>query len=221
MAEPAEKRIQKVLASGGTELDLTWSEPLVPEHWWLRPGFQELVNATKLRALPESIAQLSELRLCDNELLELPEFIAQLKQLQNLDAAYNRLTRLPQSLGHLKQLRMLNASNNQLSELPESLRQLSALRELYLHGNEQLGIPAEVLGPTLVEVRVNKAAPANPASILDYYFRTRDGSQPLNEAKLILVGRGEVGKTCIVKRCPSSLVTRARTTRCAVSWRRI
>src|SRR2546430_17710473 len=41
---------------------------------------------------------------------------------------------------------------------------------------------------------------ADPAVILDYYFRTRRGRRPLNEAKLILVGRGGVGKTCLIKR---------------------
>lgn len=36
--------------------------------------------------------------------------------------------------------------------------------------------------------------------ILDYYFRTRGGARPLNEAKLILLGWGGVGKTSLVKR---------------------
>ena len=37
-------------------------------------------------------------------------------------------------------------------------------------------------------------------AILEYYFRLRGGKRPLNEAKLILVGRGAVGKTSIVNR---------------------
>src|SRR4029077_11696278 len=35
--------------------------------------------------------------------------------------------------------------------------------------------------------------------ILAYYFAQRSGSKPLNEGKLILVGRGGVGKTSLVK----------------------
>ena len=35
---------------------------------------------------------------------------------------------------------------------------------------------------------------------MNYYFRIRDGHRPLNEAKLILVGRGGAGKTCLVRR---------------------
>jgi internalin A len=88
--------------------------------------------------------------------------------------------------------------------------------QLYLHGNEALGLPAEVLGPSQDDFGI----PAKPAKILDYYFRVRgghlpdgkatppthgaetrdayNGGRPLNEAKLILIGRGAVGKTSIV-----------------------
>jgi internalin A len=78
------------------------------------------------------------------------------------------------------------------------LRQLVSLRELYLQGNDFLKIPAEVLGPVSREMSTKK--PVSPASILDYYFRSQRGLSRLNEAKLILVGRGGVGKTCLVKR---------------------
>jgi internalin A len=47
----------------------------------------------------------------------------------------------------------------------------------------------------------SSASPAKPSAILDYYFRARGGEkQSLNEAKLILVGRGSVGKTSIINR---------------------
>ena len=34
---------------------------------------------------------------------------------------------------------------------------------------------------------------------LAYYFAQQSGAKPLNEAKLILVGRGDVGKTSVSK----------------------
>jgi internalin A len=78
------------------------------------------------------------------------------------------------------------------------LRKLTRLERLYLHGNQALGLPAEILGPTWQEHSANSA---KPAAILDYYFRARGREKrPLNEAKLILVGRGAVGKTSIVNR---------------------
>ena len=87
--------------------------------------------------------------------------------------------------------------------LPPSIRELSRLKELYLHGNDELELPVEVLGPDWDQVNGHEQIlrpPAQPAQILDYYFRTLRGRRPLNEAKLILVGRGGVGKTCLIKR---------------------
>ena len=46
--------------------------------------------------------------------------------------------------------------------------------------------------------------PTNPADILDFYFRSRGEARPLNEAKLIVVGFGEVGKTSLVPHAASS-----------------
>ena len=117
-----------------------------------------------------------------------------------LDLSGQGLTQLPEALGQLSQLQQLNLSNNQLTAVPEALRYLTSLKELYLHGNTALDLPTEVLGPTGNEVISNKAQPARPSDILEYYFRVRGGRRPLNEAKLILVGRGAVGKTSVVKR---------------------
>ena len=63
--------------------------------------------------------------------------------------------------------------------------------------NPALGLPPEILGDRWA-AWVNK--PASPEKVLNFYFRTRKGRQRLNEAKLILVGFGQVGKTCLIKR---------------------
>jgi internalin A len=91
-------------------------------------------------------------------------------------------------------------SGGSLSELPESLSELRNLSELYLHGNDSLRIPAEILGPTWQDVHSERETPASPRQILAYYARNRRGRRPLNEAKLILIGRGGVGKTSLIKR---------------------
>jgi internalin A len=44
------------------------------------------------------------------------------------------------------------------------------------------------------------ATPARPQDILNYYFKIGVAPRPLNEAKLILVGFGAVGKTSLVNR---------------------
>jgi internalin A len=69
-----------------------------------------------------------------------------------------------------------------------------------VHGNDALGLPTEVLGPTRNDVGEGNVKAATPSTVLDYYFRTRVAKRPLNEAKLILVGRGGVGKTSLVNR---------------------
>lgn len=94
----------------------------------------------------------------------------------------------------------LDLSGLELTALPEALGQLTQLQLLYLHGNSELGIPDELLGPTAEDVARRKGKPADPKTLLEYYFRTREGRRPLNEGKLVLVGFGGVGKTSLVKR---------------------
>jgi internalin A len=160
-----------------------------------------LLNHLGLTTLPESISQLSQLRdlyLSHNQLTTLPESISQLSQLRDLYLSDNKLTTLPESISQLSQLRLLYLDGNGLTTLPESLKNLKQLEKLYLHGNEALGLPVEVLGPSWQE---SSATPSKPAEILEYYFRARGSEKrPLNEAKLIIVGRGAVGKTSIVNR---------------------
>ncbi len=160
------------------------------------------VTDNQLTTLPDSIVKLTglwRLYLNNNQLTLLPESIGQLIELRSLDIIGSRLKALPESIGQLGQLRRLSLANNQLESLPESLRNLRSLEELFLHGNDALGLPSEVLGPTLSDI-LKGAQPAKPSEILDYYFRVRGGKRPLNEAKLILLGRGTVGKTSIVNR---------------------
>jgi internalin A len=161
------------------------------------------ISSNRLDTLPESLAELTQLEnfdASDNQITKLPDSYCQLSQLRALELRSNRLPALPKLLGRLSKPKCLDASANRLTELPESLRELPLLLELYLHGNSDLCIPAEVFGPGREDIGVGRKARAAPASILDYYFRIRSGRRALNEAKLILVGRGGVGKTCLVNR---------------------
>lgn len=144
-----------------------------------------------LETVPASISALTNLGLLDlgkNKLTSLPPGIGELRKLNTLFLEGNRLTSLPRELGNLRRLQTLWLQNNQLASLPDSLLQLSGLRSLRLFGNPALNLPLEIASPE-----------TTPAVILDYYFRSRD-ARPLNEAKLIILGRGEVGKTAIVNR---------------------
>ena len=109
------------------------------------------------------------------------------------------LTKIPKELGQLSSLTELYLSNNQLISLPKDLKDLSKLARLYLHGNDKLKISNEILGPDRQGVYSGEA-PTKPEDILNYYFRVQTSRYPLNEAKLILVGFGNVGKTSLTNR---------------------
>ena len=156
----------------------------------------------QITVFPDSLAQLallSHLDLNRNQIAAFPNSFAQLARLRGLYLSGNKITVIPDSLAQLAQLHTLDVSDNQIAALPDSLATLEKLTGLYLHGNPDLGIPPEVLGPTFNEIMGSKRTPKPPKEILAYYFAQRSGAKPLNEAKLILVGRGGVGKTSLVK----------------------
>jgi len=160
------------------------------------------LQGNQLTALPDFLGQLTQLQklsLGVNQLTAVPDFLGQLTQLQGLSLHGNQLTALPDSLGQLTRLEKLFLDRNQLTALPDSLKNCASLTELYLHNNHQLGIPADILGPSWRDV-AKGAQPASPAAILDYYFRTRGEARELREGKLILVGHGGVGKSSLVDR---------------------
>ena len=175
----------------------------------LPESLRNLANLTRLdlgrnqlTVLPESLGNLANLTMLDlseNQLTTLPESLCNLANLTELYLFENQLTVLPESLCNLVNLMELVLFGNQLTTLPESLCNLANLTELYLHENEQLRLSSEILGPTWEEA-VSRATAANPQDILNYYFRLLTEDTPLNEAKLILVGFGEVGKTSLVNR---------------------
>ncbi|WP_293352870.1 MULTISPECIES: COR domain-containing protein [unclassified Microcoleus] len=142
----------------------------------------------KLTKLPEAIASLTQLRtlwLENNQLKELPEALASLTQLQELWLEYNQLTKLPDTIGSLTQLQELCLYNNELRELPEAIASLTQLQKLNLNNNP--------LNPDLAA-----AYQQGTEAVLQYLRAKAEAQITLNEAKLILIGEGEVGKTCLL-----------------------
>lgn len=94
---------------------------------------------------------------------------------------------LPNWFAELERLRRLTVAHGDLRALPKFLGRLESLKYLDLSNNPNLGIPDEIISSY------------EPKRILDYYFRLYDQSAlPLNEFKLVMVGRGGVGKTSLV-----------------------
>ncbi|NJN20692.1 MAG: hypothetical protein HC812_05240, partial [Leptolyngbya sp. RL_3_1] len=85
---------------------------------------------------------------------------------------------------------------NRFSMLPEWIAGLPNLVQLDLRRNP-IPVPPELLGP-----KETWQGPGDLQAILDYYFQTLDPdeSEPLYEAKFIIVGEGEAGKTTLAKK---------------------
>ncbi|MEM8675901.1 MAG: leucine-rich repeat domain-containing protein [Cyanobacteria bacterium P01_G01_bin.67] len=150
------------------------------------------LSGMELTELPAEIGQLfnlTELDLRNNSLSSLSAEIGQLSNLTGLDLRNNSLSSLPAEIGQLSNLTELDLRSNSLSSLSAEIGQLTNLKVLYLWNNS-LPIPPEVIA------KYNE-----PDTIINYYFSLQSNLQkPLHEAKMLLVGQGNVGKTCVRER---------------------
>lgn len=150
------------------------------------------LESRELKALPRTVLKFKKLEylsLYDNKLSKLPHEITQLTNLTILVLHANRLGTLPSEIKLLTNLTYLDLSDNQLSTLPPEISQLKNLTDLDLSNNPLKQPPPEI---------VEQGIPA----IFEYLNQLTAKKEELlvNEAKLILVGQGDVGKTCLAKR---------------------
>lgn len=186
----AEQRIEEARQAGDTELNL---------------------GGMGLSKLPNSIVALTQLQylyLGNNQLNEVPDSIVALNQLQVLSLYNNQLSEVPDSITALTGLRELVLSSNQLKELPESIAALTELRELFLNNNQLKELPESIATLRQLQYLYLESNPLNPdlaaayeqsfEAVLQYLRAKAEQQVTLNEAKLILVGEGEVGKSCLL-----------------------
>ncbi|MBO1063056.1 MAG: hypothetical protein HEQ14_19600 [Aphanizomenon flos-aquae CP01] len=157
------------------------------------------ISDNQISSLPREIGQLTNLQTLDifiNQISSLPREIGQLTNLQFLNISDNQISSLPREIGQLTNLQFLNISDNQISSLPPEIVQLTNLQSLDLRNNP-VPIPPEILGP-----KERYKNPGNIQEILDFYFRVQDPqeTEPLYEAKLLIIGEGGAGKTSLAKK---------------------
>jgi len=164
------------------------------------------LRRNKLTSLPVEIAQLKRLKilnLSNNQLKSLPKEIALLADLTYLDLSSNWLDELPTEIGNLSNLKHLDLSALGLAFLPPEVSRLSNLSHLnvsegtYLQLDEDKRILVEnhLKIPGIISPSDDFYYSIDPKFVFSSYF-----GSPLNEAKLLLVGVGGVGKTSLVRR---------------------
>ncbi|MCA9996700.1 MAG: leucine-rich repeat domain-containing protein [Anaerolineales bacterium] len=174
-----------------TTLDLSGNQltAVPPKIGQLANLIRLYLGGNQLTSIPPEIGQLANLTafvLRHNQLVSVPPEIGQLTNLTTLHLSDNQLTAVPPEIGQIANLTTLSLDRNRLEGLPLVLRQLMHLKHLDLLGNINLGLSPEIL------IQMD-----NPSLILDSYFADR---RPLREAKLLLVGEADVGKTALARR---------------------
>ncbi|MEH2096112.1 COR domain-containing protein, partial [Nostoc sp.] len=153
------------------------------------------LRSNQITQIPEAIANLTNLTQLDlrsNQITQIPEAIANLTNLTQLHLSSNQITQIPEAIANLTNLTELNLFDNQITQIPEAIESLPKLKKLDLRGNP-LPISPEILG-SFDEV-------GSVEDIFNYLRLLRSGEvRPLNEAKLLLIGQGSVGKTSLIER---------------------
>ena len=147
------------------------------------------LSSNQLTSVPPEITKLTNLTSLDlsgNQLTSLPPEITKLTNLTSLDLSGNQLTSLPPEITKLTNLTSLDLSDNQLTSLPPEITKLTNLTYLDLSEN-QLPIPPETL-----------ANPKDVKAIFAAIAGLKSGER-LNEAKMLVVGDGKVGKSSVVE----------------------
>jgi internalin A len=175
------------------------------------------LSFNNLGEIPETIQHLTELRslyLHKNKLKNLPEQIGYLKELNTLDIYENNLQSLPRAIGELTKLAALRVHKNNLTSLPAEIGSLSQLQELNLGNNPLTDFPSEFcqlvefskklsfldLRDTYLPIPPEVIFKKNePRKLIEHYSKSSQSSQPLNEAKIFLVGESNVGKTSLMR----------------------
>lgn len=190
----------------GNNLDITSLEISVTPEWgWhyrdRQMALPDLVIQVPqaLSELPSEIGQttkLTSLYLRNSVLRTLPPEISNLENLTTLNLVHalagsegDKQAMLRQISG-LISLVSLDLRENNLTALPAEIGQLTSLTWLDLRGNPNLPIPPEILNE-----------PKKAQTIIFYYLQNLEKkTRALNEAKILLVGQPEVGKTSLVRR---------------------
>ncbi|BAT54696.1 leucine-rich repeat-containing protein [Nostoc sp. NIES-3756] len=165
----------------------------------------------ELELLPDWLNELTLLEYIDlrnNHLSDLPESLGKITGLKELNLRANPLQKVPICIRNLKLLETLGMENCELESLPEWINELPSLENLYLANNNLSNLPSSLGKLPLLEQLELEGNPLNPdlaaayeegtEAVLKYLQAKAEDEMTLYEAKLILIGEGEVGKSCLL-----------------------
>lgn len=198
-----------------TYLDLSNNElTSLPQAVTKLTGLSSLdLRSNQLASLPSEITNLTNLtylNLGGNKLTGVPLEITMLTNLSELDLRHNELVSLPTEITRLTNLTSLDLRNNALTSVPSEMVKLSNLRGLYLRGNQLKSVPLDITklrSLTYLDLSGNQlpiapealARPHEVKAIFAAIVGLESGER-LNEAKMLVVGDGKVGKSSVVER---------------------
>ncbi len=118
-----------------------------------------------------------------NKITTIPPEIGKLKKLARINLENNKVSKISEQISELTRLRYLNLSNNELKDLPEKVANMKGLEELIISGNPFDMLPPEIVARGIMSIR--------------NFFKELKEQDFIYEVKLLIVGEGRVGKTCI------------------------
>lgn len=170
----------------------------------------------QLTALPEWLGQLTRLQklvINSNHVTSLPNAIGELHALTYLAIEGNQIRNLPSSFRNLRAMQSLflgfkdTGGGNLFVEVPDQLKHLTGLKELHLDGCAISDLPHWFLQLKNLEdlsLYENPLAPELAAAheqgldaVKKYLRELAKGARKRFEAKLLILGDGNEGKTCV------------------------
>jgi Leucine-rich repeat (LRR) protein len=151
------------------------------------------LHGNSLSIVPDDLGALINLKTLilgasgegGNPLGDFPTCVRHMHKLEKLWAARCDISDIPEWLGECTSLKNLYISHNNIIDLPGSLSNLSKLTALSLDNNP-------------LNSEIAAAYEDSLAAVMRYLAAKADGQMVLNEAKLIIVGEGEVGKSSLL-----------------------
>jgi len=192
----------EVLRVGYNELTNT------PAEIWGLPKLKSLgLGGNKVQSMPNELwkhSQLTSLDIYGKTIVSME--LWQFTQLESLGFHVANLGDLSPEIGHLNSLKTINIYSSELTSIPAEIGQITPLQALRIPDNKVSDLPSSLSQLEHLKILDLDDNPLNPELAKAYeqgldavklYLRAGTVT-PSYEAKLILVGEGEVGKTCLM-----------------------